>query len=84
MMQIFIEGNSLKIKGEEKIKQLFVLKKQVVKLQIKKRQHFNGRFTRTFALYLFLSKHLFRWKYSTMYLIEKMEDSMNLVMSVFY
>ena len=38
-MQIFIEGNSLKIKGEEKIKQLFMLKKQVVQLQIKKRKY---------------------------------------------
>ena len=37
-MHFIIERNALKRKSEEKVKQFFVLKKQVDKLQIKKRK----------------------------------------------
>ena len=38
MMHFVIEGNTLKTKSKEKVKQLFVLKKKVDELQIKKRK----------------------------------------------
>ena len=38
MMHFVIEGNTLKSKSKEKVKQLLVLKKQVDELQIKKRK----------------------------------------------
>ena len=38
MMHFVIEGNALKRKSEEKVKQLSVLKKRVAELQIKKRK----------------------------------------------
>lgn len=38
MMRIFNEANWLNIKSSKKIKKLFMLKKQVDKLQIKKRK----------------------------------------------
>lgn len=38
MMHIFNEANSLKIKSSKNIKKLFMLKKQVDKLQIKKKK----------------------------------------------
>ena len=37
MMHLVIEGNVLKRKSEEKVEQLFVLKRRVEELQIKKK-----------------------------------------------
>ena len=37
MMHLVIEGNVLKTKSEEKVEQLFVLKRRVEELQIKKK-----------------------------------------------
>ena len=38
MMHFVIEGNALKTKREVKVRQLFILKKRVDELQIKKRK----------------------------------------------
>ena len=55
MMHFVIEGNTLKTKRKEKVKQMFVLKNHVDKLQIKKKK-FNKRYTN--LCYIFVSKHL--------------------------